>query len=57
MTVIVVGIEITVESKLFQLVDACDLPGRLPTALQCGKQHRRQNRDDRNYNEKLYERK
>ena len=49
-TVIIGGILNTAERELFHVARAFDLLAFVARTVQCGQQHGRKNRDDRNYN-------
>ena len=50
----VVDVEYLRRDTLFEIARTFDAFGSFPSLIQRGQQHARQNRDDRNYNEKLY---
>ena len=53
----IVGIQPDSDLHLFQIVDALGAHSRLFCLVQCRQQHSRQDRDDRNHDEELYQRK
>ena len=55
--VVFVGIESDGVADLLQVVDALNRPRPFPGLLQCGQQHRSQDRDDRYHDQQFDQRK